>query len=274
MSCCRCCHGNTDSSIFNGGCCLLGLIQRFPHQDVFLNGSVENPGLLGNVGKRPVGPEGALQEVHLEEARTIGWSFLIHPKTGGEGEPTCSRMLEIRDVFPLPTFPQTPSRFPFGKQQRDGNETPPQPPSSSAEGSAPSAVGRRRFSGLAKWIPSVQENTTQTGCWVWSRTALRFPPRWLVYCPSCAAGTLPDSGSAVFSVSHTHARARARRSHICTYLCETFSARAHEASLCLQTSDGNGSLGHRLHSLGQKRQTEPHGIEDGNGSESLAIEQI
>lgn len=59
-----------DSSIFNGGCCLLGLIQRFPHQDVFLNGSVENPGLLRNVGKRPVGPEGALQEVHLEEAGT------------------------------------------------------------------------------------------------------------------------------------------------------------------------------------------------------------
>lgn len=52
---------------FEGVCLgLLGLIERFPHQDVFSNSPVEYPGLLGNVGKCPVGCEGALQEVHLE----------------------------------------------------------------------------------------------------------------------------------------------------------------------------------------------------------------
>lgn len=45
---------------------ILGLVKRFRHYDVFLNSSMENPGLLGNVSKCPISCDGALQEVHLK----------------------------------------------------------------------------------------------------------------------------------------------------------------------------------------------------------------
>lgn len=46
---------------------LLGLVKRFPHEDIFLNSSVENPGLLGDVSKCPIGCDGALKKVHLKD---------------------------------------------------------------------------------------------------------------------------------------------------------------------------------------------------------------
>lgn len=115
-----------DLRAFKGGCYLylLVLIERLPHQDVFPNGAVEYPSLLGDVSERPVGREGAVQEVHLKQ-RTRG-----HEGRGGtplrrtHSSPTCSRMLEISELFPLPTFPQTPSRFPFRKQHREGQRPP------------------------------------------------------------------------------------------------------------------------------------------------------
>lgn len=45
---------------------LLGLIEWLPHQDIFSNSPMENPGLLGNVGKCPISCDGALKKMHLE----------------------------------------------------------------------------------------------------------------------------------------------------------------------------------------------------------------
>lgn len=60
---------------------LLGLVKRFPHQDVFSNSSMDYPGLLGNVGKCSVGCEGALKKVHLKhqnEQTTNEKSYVLH----------------------------------------------------------------------------------------------------------------------------------------------------------------------------------------------------
>lgn len=46
---------------------LLGLVKRFPHEDIFLNSSVKNPGLLGDVSKCPIGCDGAPKKVHLKD---------------------------------------------------------------------------------------------------------------------------------------------------------------------------------------------------------------
>lgn len=46
---------------------LLGLVKRFPHEDIFSNSSVKNPGLLGDVRKCPIGCDGALKKVHLKD---------------------------------------------------------------------------------------------------------------------------------------------------------------------------------------------------------------
>lgn len=46
---------------------LLGLVKRFPHEDIFLNSSVENPGLLGDISKCPIGCDGAPKKVHLKD---------------------------------------------------------------------------------------------------------------------------------------------------------------------------------------------------------------
>lgn len=52
---------------------------------------------------------------------------------------------------------------------------------------------------------------SQGGFLVWSKKASRFPPRWLICCPSCAAGTILDSGSSGFSERVKHVMVRARQ---------------------------------------------------------------
>lgn len=119
-----------DLRMFNGSCCcLLGLIQRFPHQDVLLNRSMEDPGLLGNVGEGPVSWEGALQEVHLsqEENHTHSFTF-CRGKMGGrrtsrEPAPGCWKSLRF---FHCQRFHKYRAAPPSGSSTETGIKTPPQ----------------------------------------------------------------------------------------------------------------------------------------------------
>lgn len=99
------------------------LFQRVPHQDVFLNGSVEDPRLLGNVRKGPTGRDGALEDVHLKTQRPPREGLHVWIECSAVAEVsrvlqlTCSKMLKISEVFPLATFPQTPSNLPLGSEK-------------------------------------------------------------------------------------------------------------------------------------------------------------
>lgn len=159
-------------------------------------------------------------------------------------------MLEISELFPLPTFPQTPSRFPFRRRNR-------------SEGirlwrnqvTSPSAAWRRCSSGSAG-RPSPFDAPPPRRAPVWSRTARRLSSPRLSRCSSAAAGTAPGSGSGGSSGMR-------RRIRGCDWRREE-NVRTH-----LQAGDGHGRLSQRLHRQRQQSQAEPHGVKDGDGGEGL-----